>query len=130
MDHPNLSTEAGRAAENQARVFLKKQGLEFIQSNFVAYRHDGKACGEIDLIMRDATHYVFVEVKYRQKSNYGHTTEIVSKQKQARIIRATRYFLLQNGLWDSVFSRFDIIGISPQKIDPIVWIKNAFEVQY
>ena len=130
MVNRNLSAEIGNLAELDARGFLEKHGLRFVEKNFTAQNPDGKTCGEIDLIMRDKKYYVFIEVKSRQQNDYGDVLEMVTPQKQARIIRATKYYLLRHGLWDRVDCRFDVVGISPEKAKLIVWIKDAFQVQY
>ena len=126
----NRNYEIGDLAEFNARSFLEKNGLIFVEKNYEAFNPDGKQVGEIDLIMKDQKDYVFVEVKYRTKDKYGDVTEMITPQKQTRIIRATKYFLLREGLWDRVQSRFDVIGITPDEKEPIIWIKNAFEVKY
>lgn len=130
MDNLKSSIEIGNLAEYNANEFLKKQGLMSIEKNFIAYNPAGKKVGEIDLIMRDKHYYVFVEVKLRKHDDHGDVLEMITSKKQARIILAAKYYLLRHGLWDRVFCRFDVIGISPQKKQtPILWIKNAFEVQ-
>ncbi|MCX7124975.1 MAG: YraN family protein [Gammaproteobacteria bacterium] len=130
MVNRNSSTDIGNLAELNACQFLEKNGLRFVEKNFIAHNPDGKACGEIDLIMRDKKYYVFVEVKSRQQDDYGDALSMVTPQKQARIIRATKYYLLRHGLWDKADCRFDVVGISPEKAEPIIWIKDAFQVQY
>lgn len=57
-----LSKQTGDAWENQARRWLEGQGLRFIAANA---RERG---GEIDLIMRDGTVTVFIEVRYRRSA--------------------------------------------------------------
>lgn len=117
----------GALAEQDACVFLQKQGLKFISRNF---RVKG---GEIDLIMRDKNVWVFIEVKLRSKQTHGNAVEMVDSFKQSRIIRAATFFLLQNKLYNSAFCRFDVVGISPSKEKQnqheITWIKDAFRVQ-
>ena len=130
---PN-SKQIGNQAEIDACKFLQKNGLTLKEQNFLALNPAGKICGEIDLIMMDRACYVFVEVKLRGQADYGDTLEMISTAKQGRVKLAAKYYLTQNGLWDRVQSRFDVIGITPGHDDrnrqKIVWIKNAFEVQY
>ena len=51
---------SGADAEKLAQDYLQQQGLKLLAKNFRTPR------GEIDLIMRDNTHLVFVEVRFRQ----------------------------------------------------------------
>ena len=71
-----LSKQTGDAWEIQARRWLESQGLHFIAANV---RERG---GEIDLIMRDGSVTVFVEVRYRRSANYGDAASSVTPQKQ------------------------------------------------
>ncbi len=64
-----------RCLENQARRWLEGQGLRFIAANA---RERG---GEIDLIMRDGTVTVFIEVRYRRSAWYGDAAASVTPQK-------------------------------------------------
>lgn len=124
----------GNLAEEDACLFLKKQGLTYVEKNFTGYDQNGKKSGEIDLIMRDADHLVFIEVKTRCNPDYGHVLEMISKPKMARIIRTATYFLQHHNLLDNTYCRFDVVGISPntkkQNTRTITWIKDAFQVQY
>ncbi len=70
-----LSKQTGDAWENQARRWLEGQGLRFIAANA---RERG---GEIDLIMRDGTVTVFIEVRYRRSARYGDAAASVTPQK-------------------------------------------------
>ena len=124
------STNIGTLAESDACQFLEKQGLILLEKNYTAFNVNGKKVGEIDLIMRDGKYYIFVEVKSRQLDSHGDVLEMVIPQKQSRLILATKYFLLRDRLWDKVHCRFDVVGISPNAKEPIVWIKDAFQVQY
>lgn len=58
--------DIGYKAEKIASDFLESLGYSIIQKNF----HFGKY-GEIDIICDDNNTLVFVEVKYRNTSNYG-----------------------------------------------------------
>lgn len=113
----------GGHAENDACQFLQQQGLILIQKNF---RVKG---GEIDLIMRDQSFLVFVEVKSRTKTSHGDAIEMISSAKQRRIIHAATCYLQINQLWNTERCRFDVIGMVGKTLEK-VWIKNAFEVRY
>lgn len=119
----NLSTQdLGRSAENDACHYLTQQGLQLIEKNYTCQH------GEIDLIMRDKDYTVFVEVRLRQNCDFGSSLESVTPYKQRCIILAAKTYLLERNLYDKVDCRFDVVGIESDF--KILWIKNAFEVQY
>lgn len=109
----------GSMGEDTAKAYLLKQGLEFIEANYYSKG------GEIDLIMRDGEHLVFVEVRLRFNPSYGSSLETITAVKQSKIIHTAKCFLLENGLYDKVDCRFDAIGIGPDM--ELTWIPNAFE---
>ena len=131
MDHHNLfvesysSVDVGNQAEHDACIFLQKNGLRFVEQNYRFEKY-----GEIDLIMRDQKYLIFVEVKLRADNNYGDAIEMVTKAKQARIIRAAKHYLQEKRLTDKEFCRFDVVAISPQNQEEITWIQDAFQVEY
>ena len=113
-----LSKQTGDAWENQARRWLESQGLRFIAANV---RERG---GEIDLIMRDGSVTIFVEVRYRRSANYGDAASSVTPQKQQRLLKAARLWLCrQNGSFETVDCRFDVVAFTGNDIQ---WLKNAF----
>ncbi len=66
------SIEFGRHGEDLARTFLEALGYGFIARNWHC------RSGEIDLIMRDGTEIVFVEVKTRHGERAGRAEDAVS----------------------------------------------------
>ncbi len=113
----------GEQSEQLARKYLEHQGLEFIINNFRV------KCGEIDLVMRDLTHIIFIEVRYRRSHFYGGAIESVDWFKQQRIISAAHLFLQRHVRMQSFPSRFDVVGLSGDAQSPkIEWIKDAFQI--
>ncbi len=126
--------DSGKNAERQAKQYLQSKGLTFIEANFSCRK------GEIDLIMRDGEYLVFIEVKYRSNNRYGSPCEMVTLQKQQRIIQAAKHYLHKHHLTETTMSRFDVVGINPQedqvttsgtllnrkKSTSIQWLKDAF----
>jgi len=108
---------SGKQAEEQARMYLEKRGLIFVEANFFSRE------GEIDLIMKHADQLVFIEVKYRKNTAYGSGFEVVNKIKQRKIIQAARHYLHKNQLTENISSRFDIVNIDPQNTQ---WLQHAF----
>jgi putative endonuclease len=110
----------GFQAEQEARDFLEKQGLKFVDANYRC------KAGEIDLIMRDGEFLVFVEVRYRKLSGFGDGVESVTKSKQRKLISAARYYLLEQNLFDKIPCRFDVVAASPDSTPQILSVKDAF----
>lgn len=115
MDTP--STSSGKGGEAQALHHLKNQGLKLLYRNFTC-RH-----GEIDLIMRDQSYLVFVEVRLRSRSPYASAFESVTPTKQQKIITTAKYFLKKYRQYQQFQCRFDVVAIESGKID---WLTNAF----
>ena len=61
--------QVGTEKENLAAEYLKKKGYFIIEKNYRVRQ------GEIDLIARDSTCIVFVEVKYRANGRSGDALE-------------------------------------------------------
>jgi len=111
----------GQAWEKAAESFLQKRGLKPRERNFFS------RWGEIDLIMEDHEHLVFIEVKYRRNSDYGHALEMLGRTKQRRLIRAARYYLACNPKFQQRPCRFDFVAIEGEHDNPdFQWIANAF----
>lgn len=116
--------QLGQAAEQQAANYLSRHGLQLIQRNYQC------RMGEIDLIMRDKNCLVFVEVRYRHQDSHGHGVETVTFMKQKKLIRTASFYLQQKNLWEKVPCRFDVVAIANAENRDILWIKDAFQVQY
>ncbi|OHC63501.1 MAG: YraN family protein [Rhodocyclales bacterium GWA2_65_20] len=106
--------EKGAAGEAAAAAYLMDRGLTVIARNF---RVRG---GEIDLVCRDGSNVVFVEVRLRSRSDYGGAAASITVAKQARLILAARHWLARHGERPC---RFDCILIQDGQIE---WLKDAF----
>ena len=71
----------GRRGEQVAGEYLVGTGMTLVERNWRC------ALGEIDLIMRDGSETVFVEVKTRAGLGYGHPLESITAVKLARLRR-------------------------------------------
>jgi putative endonuclease len=114
------SNTLGQQGEDLALKFLQQKGLTLIQRNYRS------RFGEIDLIMEDKKHVVFVEVRLRSSTNFGGALFSVDRRKQAKLIKcAQQYMSTESSRLDF---RFDVIAISPSaKQHEIQWITNAFD---
>lgn len=77
----NLRQDIGRYGEERAAAYLKDRGYEIIERNWRSQT------GEIDLIAREKDRLVFVEVKTRNGSGFGHPFEAITANKVARMRR-------------------------------------------
>jgi putative endonuclease len=79
----------GRYGERVAARYLDDHGMEVVERNWRC------RYGEIDLVAhdRDADELVFVEVKTRSGTGYGHPAEAVTRAKLARLRRLAGVWL-------------------------------------
>lgn len=108
----------GEKAEQVVKAYLTSHGFEILEMNYRCRQ------GEIDIIAREGTYYVFIEVKYRKTTEYGEPGEAVGFAKQKRICKAAQYYLYCYGLPESTPVRFDVAGILGNKI---TYYRDAFE---
>lgn len=113
----NTRQAKGAAAEQLAADYLQRQGLTLIERNF---RVRG---GEIDLICRDGKSTVFVEVRLRNRSDFGGAAASITAAKQARLILAARHWLLRHGETPCRFDCILLDGLEPKNIE---WLRDAF----
>ena len=106
----------GQFAERKACQYLQQQGLTLIEKNYRCRN------GEIDLIMQDKDHLVFVEVRYRKNENYGTAIDTVDRNKVKKIVSTAQHYLISHQL--DVPARFDIVGFDTS-LNP-KWISDAF----
>src|SRR5580704_18981728 len=77
----------GQAAENIAADFLRAQGLDILERNYL------RRMGELDIVARDRDVLVIAEVRTRSSDRYGGAAASVDPRKQQRIIRAASQLL-------------------------------------
>lgn len=107
----------GISTEQLACKHLQASGLHLLHQNYRL------KMGEIDLIMRDGTVIVFVEVRYRKTNRYGGALGSIDPRKQARIIRTAQHYLQYRA--PDAQARFDVVAVDGDH--RILWIKNAFD---
>ena len=112
--------ERGEAAERLAENYLRERGLKLVERNF----HSRK--GEIDLVMQDGGHLIFVEVRLRRNDHFGSAAESITLTKQRRVINAASYFLQCRRQWRDSPCRFDVLTVSGRSHEEIGWIRDAF----
>ena len=84
-----MRLQRGRHWEAVAADYLEDRGLTVLAR--------GLRCrlGELDLVCCDGPVLVVVEVRARSRSSFGSAVESIGPRKRARIVQATRYFLMR-----------------------------------
>ena len=117
-----LSPLIGSEAERFARTFLEQQGLTFVMQNYRC------RTGEIDLIMQHHDELVFVEVKFRSKSQHGSAIEFFHASKKRKFESAVMHYMQEKGFNPSIIPhRIDLVGIESNGQQPhnINWLKSV-----
>ncbi|MGB1403675.1 MAG: YraN family protein [Porticoccaceae bacterium] len=122
VNRTRASMLSGTEAEMLACKYLQKKGLKLLERNFATRRR------EIDLVMQDRSCLVFVEVRFRQSTNYGSAEESISQRKCQRLQAAALAYLQQRGQSITIEARFDAVAISPDHAPrgnfAINWVQN------
>ncbi len=102
----------GRRGEEIARGWLSHQGLDVVDTNWRC------SIGEIDIVALDGDDLVFVEVKTRRSTAFGHPAEAVTHAKLARLRRLA-------GAWVEAHEvraaglRIDVVAILQRPGEPV-----------
>ena len=100
MGKNNLSGAWGEAL---AAEYLRKKRYTLVAAGYHC------KFGEIDLIVKDRRHLVFVEVKLRRSAKFAQALEYVDRRKQDRLRIAASMYLSQNPT--TLQPRFDVVEI-------------------
>lgn len=103
---PDLSNRArGRWGEDLAAAYYRRLGHEVLDRNWRSNT------GELDLVVRDGSTYVFSEVKARRTADFGPASAAVTVAKQRRIRQlAVEWLRAHEVRAPSV--RFDVVAIT------------------
>jgi len=116
-----MSTEKGRAGENRAARYLKRQGYQIIDRNVRAGR------GELDIVAQKDDVLAFVEVKAYQKREQGLLA--VHEGKCARLRSAANAYLGMHHEFTGLQCRFDLIILTPRDgINPFLKTEHLLDV--
>ena len=112
----------GQFGEEQAARYLRRRFYSIVERNYRC------RFGEIDLIAKRGGVLAFVEVKLRRDDAHGEAREIVTAQKQQRVIAAAQHWLSLHET--QLQPRFDVIEVYAPQGDAgpvkINHIENAF----
>ena len=107
----------GSIYEEKIAAFLKQNGFVILERNYRCKQ------GEIDIIAKDGSYFVFIEVKYRASGSAGFSLEAIDHRKALRIRNAAVYYLYSHQRPEETPCRFDAAGIDG---DEITYIRDAF----
>jgi len=112
----------GQAAENIAADFLRAQGLDILERNYL------RRMGELDIVARDRDVLVIAEVRTRSSDRYGGAAASVDSRKQQRLIRTASQLLQQRKDLSQLRVRFDVVVVSEMEAGcgRVEWIRHAF----
>lgn len=110
--------ERGSFGEEEAVAYLREEGFLILDTNW-SYGKD-----EVDIIARDGSFLVFLEVKTRTADTYGRPEEFVTKEKQKHLIRAANAYIEKKDLYWEI--RFDIIAVTLQPRLKVDHLREAF----
>ena len=112
----------GKAAEDIAADFLRAQGLEILERNYL------RRLGELDIVARDGDVLVIVEVRTRASDLFGGAAASIDVRKQRRLIRAAALFLQQRKDLVRLRVRFDAVLVSDlgNRNPRVQWLRQAF----
>ncbi len=111
---PDLSKRArGRWGEDLAAAHYRRLGHEVVDRNWRS------PTGELDIVVRIGSTYVFVEVKARRTADFGPAAASVTVDKQRRIRRLAVEWLRAHDI-HAASVRFDVVAITGTRLDHIL----------
>ncbi len=111
----------GKYGEDLACRELERRGYVILARRFRV------RSGELDIVARDGSTIVFVEVKARRGRRFGEAAEAVTPMKQVRLVRLASEYLMRHQLADCA-CRFDVVSIHfDGGAADIQVIQNAFD---
>lgn len=112
--------QLGKSGEDLAVTELERRGYAILERRYRTNR------GEIDIVARDGSAIVFVEVKARVTREFGTAAEAVTPRKQHQLVRMAIEYLARHRLAGCP-CRFDVVAIDGPPDQPAVTvIKSAF----
>ncbi len=116
--------ELGKRGEEVALRFLKKNGYQILQKNYVC------KMGEVDIIAREKDTLAFIEVKTRTTKAFGPPQLAVNASKQMQLSKAALSFIKEKRL-EEAKARFDVVAIilGPGG-EEIELIRDAFDLRW
>ena len=107
--------DIGSVGEAVAVKYLQTGGYTILATNWTC------RYGELDIITKDGTCLVFVEVKYVQDDSFCDAVDLFSQRKKRNLIRTIQRFLLEKRA-NGVMWRLDLICVT--KDEGKIWIEQ------
>jgi putative endonuclease len=114
----------GALSEDRASHFLRGLGYEILE------RNARTRWGELDIVARDGSELVFVEVKARRAGSLTAPVESVTPQKVRRLVRLAEAYLAARDQSDRAW-RIDVVALvvrSDGYVQELTHIPNAVEL--
>ena len=121
----NTAHAWGRRGEDLAHRYLQQIGYTVVARNYAAR----SAKAELDIVARDGSTVVFVEVKTRSRSEFGAPDRAIDEEKRRHIIRAAGAYL-RRGRADWQQARFDVVNVVFENGVSIEHIRDAFRPRH
>lgn len=119
---PSVRSNLGIAGEVAARRYLESRGYIWVDSNWRC------PAGELDLVMKDGTELVFVEVKTRRGESAGRAEEAISASKSRKLLAAGESYVASQPELDEIVWRIDLVAITLDhagRIERVTHLPNA-----
>ena len=110
----------GTKGEDKACNYLLEGKYTIIERNWCTRG------GEIDIIALKNETIVFVEVKTLPNATYDMLTKVLNYQKQKKIIKTSKRFLLNHRQYNNCYVRYDVIVLDMPGLPRVYHIENAF----
>ena len=108
------ATEVGARGEEIVATHLQSLGATIIAKNWRIRE------GEIDIVARLEGELLFVEVKTRTSTRYGHPLEAIDREKAHRLQRLALAWIAMNDMWGANF-RIDCAAVLLiDRLNPII----------
>lgn len=102
------TTETGRHGEDIAAAYLESKDWLIFDRNYSFEK------AEVDIVATDRNYIIFVEVKFRSSTRYGHPEDYVTPKKEENIKKAAEAWLYERKM-ETAVARFDVISIVQNK---------------
>lgn len=97
--------DVGDLGEEIAREYLEKKGYKILDQNYK------NKIGELDIVAKDGSVFVFVEVKTKTSERFGKPEEMVNFWKQKKLLAVSKFYVLENKL-EGKEVRIDVVTVN------------------
>ena len=110
--------EVGATGEDRAADHLVRNGFRIVERNYRC------KLGELDIVARDGSTLVFVEVRSRRDAEFGSALDAINVHKRRKVTKVAMFYLARR---QPKFreARFDVVAITGPEL---VHIKDAWRL--